>query len=207
VATIGGGSDHEPFVYHENLPGAGAGYGGPFGTYHSAYDDITSLRILDPGMHRAAAAARYTSAVVLRLADATYPDLRLGDLAQTLADRIAAFAQGTENPKRRALVVETLSRDAAAFIAAAKALDARADADVANADAKAAAVEYAKLRAAENGFYDATSTKWQRTLLYNVSGYASTMLPTLETTLDSSAGDAALKQLDAAFKAATNAAS
>ncbi|MGZ3551816.1 MAG: M28 family peptidase [Vulcanimicrobiaceae bacterium] len=207
VSPIGGGSDHEPFVYHENLPGAGASYGGPFGTYHSAYDDIASLRVLDPGMHRAAAAARYTSAVVLRLANATYPDLRLGDLGQMLADRIATFGQGKDEAARRAAVVQVLGRDAAAFVAAAKALDARADADVAQGDAKAAAAEYAKLRAAESGFYDATSTKWQRTLLYDVSGYSSTTLPSLETTLDSSAGDAALKQLDTAFKAATVAAS
>ena len=80
-------------MYHENIPGAGAGFGGPFGTYHSAYDDPTSLALLDPGYHRSAAAARFTSIAVLRLADAAYPDLRLTDLANELSDRIVAFAK------------------------------------------------------------------------------------------------------------------
>ncbi|HEY8298631.1 MAG TPA: M28 family peptidase [Candidatus Baltobacteraceae bacterium] len=207
VEAIGGGSDHEPFVYHENLPGAGAGFGGPFGTYHSAYDDPSSLRLFDPGMHRAASIARYTSVVVMRLADATYPDLRLGDVAQTLADRIAIFAKATDAPARRATVAADLGAQSAAFVTAAKALDARADADLARGDAAAAAADYGSLRAAEGAFYDASTAKWQRSLLYDVSGYASTTLPTLETTLDASGGDAALRQLDDAFKAATQAAS
>ncbi|MDQ2873246.1 MAG: M28 family peptidase [Candidatus Eremiobacteraeota bacterium] len=206
VDPIGGGSDHEPFVYHENLPGAGAGYGGPFGSYHSAYDDVASLRIFDPGMRRAAAAARYSSMVVLRLADASYPDLRLTDLAQTLAARITQFAGEKGETARRATVASTLELAANDFVVAAKALDARADADVARGDETAAASELAKLRAAERAFYDSATTKWQRSLLYDVSGYSSTTLPTLETTLDSN-GEPAQHALEAAFKAATQAAS
>jgi hypothetical protein len=136
VRPAGGGSDHEPFVYHENIPAAGAGYGGPFGTYHSAYDDPASLRVLDPGMHEAAAAARYTSIVVLRLADATYPDLR-----------------------------------------------SRADAAIAQGNADAADAAYVQLRASEDAFFQSDSSQWSRTLLYSVSGYEGTILPSLDDTL------------------------
>jgi N-acetylated-alpha-linked acidic dipeptidase len=207
VDPMGGGSDHEPFVYHEGLPGAGAGFGGPFGTYHSAYDDPASLRVFDPGMHRAAAAARYTSMVVLRLADAAYPDLRLADLAHELVSRITAFSKDRGNDARRAVVAKQLDDDAQAFLQAANALDARADAAVEGGDAAAAATEYAHFRAAEDAFFDSTAKTWQRSLLYSVSGYSSGMLPTLDDTLSSSTGDAALQKLDAAFKAATAAAS
>lgn len=207
VGTIGGGSDHEPFVYHEGLPGAGAGFGGPFGTYHSAYDDVTSLRVFDPGMHRAAAAARYTSVVVLRLADASYPDLRLADLASELNARIAAFAKGTADPARRATAAAELTQDAQAFLQAANALDARADAAIERGDNSAAASEYTRFRNAEDAFFEPAVATWQRSLLYSVSGYASGLLPTLEDTLSSTTGDAALNKLDAAFKAATGAAS
>jgi N-acetylated-alpha-linked acidic dipeptidase len=207
VDLIGGGSDHEPFVYHEGLPGAGAGFGGPFGTYHSAYDDPASLRIFDPGMHRAAAAARYTSAVVLRLADATYPDLRLADLANELAVRVTNFSKERGNDARRAAVAKQLGADAQGFVQAANALDARADAAIERGDAAAAAAEYARFRAAEDAFYDGAAKTWQRSLLYSVSGYSSGTLPTLEDTLSSSTGDAALQKLDAIFKAATVAAS
>jgi N-acetylated-alpha-linked acidic dipeptidase len=207
VSPMGGGSDHEPFVYHEGLPGAGAGFGGPFGTYHSAYDDPASLRIFDPGMHRAAAAARYTSMVVLRLADATYPDLRLADLANQLSVRITAFSKARGTDARRSAVTAELAQDAQAFVQAANALDARADAATERGDAAAAATEYTHFRAAEAAFFDGAAKSWQRSLLYSVSGYSSGMLPTLEDTLSSSTGDAALHKLDAAFKAATAAAS
>jgi N-acetylated-alpha-linked acidic dipeptidase len=206
VNPIGGGSDHEPFVFHENIPAAGAGYGGPFGTYHSAYDDPASLRIYDPGMHEAAAAARYTSILVLRLADATYPDLRLTLLAQALQQRVTTFAKATgTNDARRATVVAELQPDADAYLAAARALDARADAAVAQGDATAAAAAYAQLHASEDAFFQADSTKWTRTLLYSVSGYEGTILPSLDDTLGAN-GDAALATLNAAFKTAISAA-
>lgn len=85
---MGGGSDHEAFVYREGLPAAAAGDGGAFGTYHSACDDPASLRIFDPGMREADAAARYTGLLVLRLADAMYRDIRLGDLANAALQRV-----------------------------------------------------------------------------------------------------------------------
>ncbi len=206
VDPIGGGSDHEPFVYHQNIPAAGAGYGGPFGTYHSAYDDPASLRVFDPGMHEAAAIARYTSIVVLRLADAAYPDLRLTLLAQALQQRVTTFAKPTgRNDARRAAVAAQLQPDAEAYLTAAKALDAKADAALARGDTAAADAAYAKLRASEDAFFQPDSTKWTRTLLYSVSGYAGTVLPSLDDTLGVNA-DTALTTLNNAFKAATAAA-
>ena len=157
-------------------------------------------------MHEAAAAARYTSIVVLRLADATYPDLRLSLLAQALQARINSFAKATgTSDARRATVVGALQPEADAYVAAAKALDAKADTAIAQGDATAANAAYAQLRASEDAFFQADSTKWTRTLLYSVSGYEGTVLPSLDDTLGAN-GDAALTTLSAAFKAATAAA-
>jgi N-acetylated-alpha-linked acidic dipeptidase len=201
VDPIGGGSDHEPFVYHENIPAAAGAYGGPFGTYHSAYDDPASLSILDPGMHEAAAAARFTSIVVLRLADAAYPDLRLADLAKSLRDRIVAFGKEQGDDAQRAAVVAKLQPQADDFVAAASALDSRADSALQQNNASAAATDYAQLRAAEDAFFQPKATTWQRTLLYNVGGYQSSTLPSLDATLSPN-GDAALAELQSAFTAA-----
>ncbi|HEY5258375.1 MAG TPA: M28 family peptidase [Candidatus Baltobacteraceae bacterium] len=201
IGAIGGGSDHESFVYHENLPAAGAGYGGPFGTYHSAYDDPASLRILDPGMHYSVAASRFTSLLVLRLADATYPDVRLGALAHALRDRITAFAaEKTDDPARRAAVAAQLGLDADAFVTAADRLDAVADGDVRDGRTADAAAVYQDLRGSEAAFFDTQTTAWQRTLLYDLNGYTSSTLPTLDATLDPTTGAAALATLDTAFK-------
>jgi N-acetylated-alpha-linked acidic dipeptidase len=206
IYPIGGGSDHEPFVYHENLPAAGAGFGGPFGTYHSAYDDPASLRIFDPGMHYSVAATHFTSLLVMRLADAMAPDLRLGTVASALRDRIAAFAKETGSADRRAAVSTSLLHDADAYVTAANALDASADSAVAGGNIAAADAAYAHLRASESAFYDTETSKWQRSLLYDLNGYSSSVLPTLADTLDARSGAAALAKLHAAFVSATVAA-
>lgn len=179
VERTGGGSDHEPFVYHEGLPAAGAAYGGPFGTYHSAYDDPASLHILDPGMRYAVAAARYTTLVVLRLANATYPDLRLSDLATAVQQRVAG-AHDT------ALLFEAMQ-----FSEAAKALDADADAAVAAGDAARAAADQQRLRSAEAAFFNINAPEWNRSLLYSPTSADAAVLPTLQA--DSSEIEVALR--------------
>jgi N-acetylated-alpha-linked acidic dipeptidase len=165
VGPPGAGSDHEAFVYHEGLPAAGAGYGGPFGTYHSAYDDPASLRIFDPGMREADAAARYTGLLVLRLADAMYPDVRLGDLAADVQQRVTQ-ANAT-----------TVAPDAQAFVSAAAALDADADAAVAAGDAARASADQARLRNAEAAFFQGDAKTWNRSLLYSTERGAKPLPP------------------------------
>ncbi|MDQ2992211.1 MAG: M28 family peptidase [Candidatus Eremiobacteraeota bacterium] len=204
VDPVGGGSDHEAFVYHEGLPAAGGGFGGPFGSYHTAYDSVASLRIFDPGMHRSVAATHFTSLLVMRLADATYPDLRLNDVATALRDRIAAFAVETGNADRRGTVVAKLRLDADGYVVAASALDTAADAAVASGGDTG--VLAGRLRLSEAAFFNPNAPTWQRSLLYDLNGYTSSVLPTLPATLDPKSGDAALTQLDAAFVAATAAA-
>ncbi|HTU82527.1 MAG TPA: M28 family peptidase, partial [Candidatus Acidoferrales bacterium] len=53
----GGGSDHEPFLYLLGIPVLDFGFYGPFGVYHSAFDDLRYARTqADPNFvyHRAA---------------------------------------------------------------------------------------------------------------------------------------------------------
>ncbi len=207
VDPIGGGSDQEAFVYRQNLPAAGGGFAGPFGTYHSAYDDIASLKVLDPGMKSAVAAAHFTSLLVMRLADAQYPDLRLNDVALELRDRVAAFAQEKGSDDRRAVVVAKLTPLVTQYIAASAALDAAADSTVAADDVAGSNATYARLRASEAAFFDANAKTWQRSLLYDENGYTSSVLPTIEMTLDAKGGDAALTALATALANATSATS
>ncbi|HEY9179861.1 MAG TPA: M28 family peptidase, partial [Candidatus Baltobacteraceae bacterium] len=180
----GAGSDHEPFVYHEGLPAAGGGYGGPFGTYHSAYDDPASLRIFDPGMREADAAARYTGLVVLRLADAAYPDVRLGDPAKAILARVTDAK------------ASALTADAQALVAAANALDADADAAVTAGDTARASADQTRLRAAEAAFFNANASTWNRSLLYDLRS-KDWLLGSIATSTGT---------IDAALRAATRAA-
>ena len=184
VHAAGAGSDHEAFVYHEGLPAAGAGYGGPFGTYHSAYDDPASLHVFDPGMREADAAARYTGLLVLRLADAMYPDIRLTDLANAVLQRVTQAK------------VTALVSDAQAFVSAATALDADADAAVAQGNAERAKADQARLRNAEAAFFQSDAKTWNRSLLYSTQRGVD-LLPALEKDP---------QRIDAALRAATAAA-
>ncbi len=191
-----GGSDHEPFAFHESLPVAGAGFFGPFGTYHSAYDDIASLKIFDPGMHRAAAAARYTSLVVMRLASATVPDLRLSAVTDAMRARIAAWAKVDGSP-RRAEVVKALDAPVALFARRAAALDGRTNTALGDGKADDATCAYRDVRAAEAAFFAPGGTDaahWARSLLYGIADGAE-VLPTLDATLDAAHGTDALTQI------------
>ena len=188
VGDIGTGSDHEPFVFREGIPGTQAGYFGPFGTYHSAYDDVSSLAIYDPGMHRAAAIARYDTVVLMRLADAAIPDVREADVATALSTRLADFAKKDATPKRAA-VVAALTPAIAQFAYRAAHLDAEVDAAVAAGDAARIASAYAAVRATNAAFMvpeGIDAHGWARSLLTGPSP-----LPTLEDTLDEKTGDAA----------------
>ena len=118
--------------------------------------------------------------------NATYPDLRLGDLAIALQQRIAA-AKAT-----------ALLPDAQAFAAAAKALDADAGAALVRGDTARARADQHRLRSAEAALFNVNATTWNRSLLYTPSGPHADMLPQLES---------AAPAIDAALRAATAAAS
>ena len=200
VEPVGSGSDQEPFVYHENLLALGGGYGGPLGTYHSAYDDLSSLDVFDPGMHRAAAAARFTSLVTMRLADAAAPDVNLAPLADALRVRLRTYANIDATP-RRAFVVRALLPPLEEFSKHARDLDARVDAAVRSGDQMRIANAYASVRGVEAAFYapgGVNGSTWSRSLLYGQRDDAP-YLPSLDDALDPIHGEEALKTLLAAF--------
>ena len=206
VENIGGGSDHEAFVFRDGLPGVQAAFYGPFGTYHSAYDDIASLALLDPGMHRAAAVARYDTLVLMRLADSTIPDQRETDLAKALTARLTAFAKPEratadaakpDDSARRAVVSSALQPALDTFAKRAAVLDAQTDVAVASGDAARIAAAYAAIRANEAAFVvpeGIGKLHWARSTLFGED-----VLPTLDDTLDPQTGEAALATLIAAF--------
>jgi N-acetylated-alpha-linked acidic dipeptidase len=201
ISPAGTGSDHEPFTYHLGIPSAGIAYAGQFGTYHSAYDDPASLRVLDPGMIYARAAARYFSIVMLRLVDAPYPDLPLTDLAVALQRRLNAFANTNGDEVRRTAVVRALEPGVAQFSQLAASIDSSAQESLASNNLPA----LVQLRALDfqirSKFYvqnGIVGQPWQGSIVYNSDDAIST-LPSLETTLDPKLGDAALQQLVSAF--------
>ncbi|MGH7657232.1 MAG: M20/M25/M40 family metallo-hydrolase, partial [Gemmatimonadales bacterium] len=69
--VLGGGSDFEGFYNHLGIPALDFGFGGPGGTYHSAYDTWTWMETFgDPGYLSHTAAGKVTAVMMARLANA-----------------------------------------------------------------------------------------------------------------------------------------
>lgn len=89
VGDLGGGSDHVPFVQTLGIPGAGFGFGGRGGVYHSAYDAADWMeRFGDPGYRRHAAAASMLTVLAARLANAELLPYDFPGLAADLEKRV-----------------------------------------------------------------------------------------------------------------------
>ncbi|MDT8068925.1 MAG: M28 family metallopeptidase [Terriglobia bacterium] len=68
---IGSGSDHTVFLNHDGVPVIGLQFDGPYGVYHSVYDDFFWMNHFgDPGYRYHALMSKLWGAVALRLANA-----------------------------------------------------------------------------------------------------------------------------------------
>jgi N-acetylated-alpha-linked acidic dipeptidase len=96
----GGGSDFAGFYNHLGIPHLDWGFGGPYGVYHSQYDDFAWMsRFGDPQFTRHAATARVGAALMLRLANADVLPYDYVEFARTMrryvpAMQTAAAGQG-----------------------------------------------------------------------------------------------------------------
>lgn len=79
---LGSGSDYTAFLDHLGIASADFGMSTPGGEYHSAYDDLHTMRnYLDPGYTHHAVAAAYAGTLAMRLAEADTLPLRYSDYA------------------------------------------------------------------------------------------------------------------------------
>ncbi|HEV2879161.1 MAG TPA: hypothetical protein VGW96_06210, partial [Candidatus Eremiobacteraceae bacterium] len=202
ITAMGTGSDHESFQYHLNIPSASIFYGGVFGTYHSGYEDIASLKVFDPGMRYADAAARLYNVITLRLADAPYPDIQLHLDALAVERRLNAFANARGDEALRRRVAHTLQPYVDKFAQLSESVDQAVDQSVAYSNMSSLTNLRALTIQIRSAFYSPRGIPgepWQGSVLYNSDDVIST-LPSLETTLDPKNGKAALDQLVATFQ-------
>jgi len=119
----GGGSDFAGFYNHFGIPIADWGFGGPAGTYHSAYDTFNWMeRFGDPGFLYHATAASIAAAMAIRVADADILPYDYVEFARTMRRYIppmqrAFIAKGWDTTAIAPLVagIARLERSATAF--------------------------------------------------------------------------------------------
>ncbi|MGH7737571.1 MAG: M28 family peptidase [Candidatus Tyrphobacter sp.] len=92
VEAPGGGSDFEPFLYDAGVPIVDGGFAGPFGVYHSAFDDLRYAQTeADPGFVNHRALAQLLALEAYRLADEPLRSLyHLVSYADTMRDDVAS---------------------------------------------------------------------------------------------------------------------
>jgi N-acetylated-alpha-linked acidic dipeptidase len=71
IGTLGSGSDYTPFLQHAGVPATDIGSDGPYGVYHSAFDDYNwFVKFADPTFAYLQQQARVFGLEVLHMADA-----------------------------------------------------------------------------------------------------------------------------------------
>ncbi len=119
---LGSGSDYTVFLNRLGVPIVDMTFDGPYGVYHSMYDDYFRMtRIVDPGLRIMTGMAEVWGRAVLRLANAEILPLDF----VTYADRVGGFVEAVAEPAAAAgLDLEPLRERVARWRAAAEALDA-----------------------------------------------------------------------------------
>ena len=127
---IGSGSDHTVFLNHDGVPVIGLQFDGPYGVYHSVYDDFYWMNHFgDPGYRYHTAMSQLWGVVALRLANSELLPFNF----QTQAQKLREFVVEVENKKyaKSNLDLSTLLQRVDAFEGEGRALSQKL---MANAD-------------------------------------------------------------------------
>ncbi len=194
IGDLGSGSDYTPFLQHLGVPSTDIGSDGPYGVYHSVFDNYAWFkRFADPTFAYEQQQARVFGLEAIHMADADvlpYDDV-------TYAKEIAEYIEAAKRKATDAgLTLDTTAADAAAakLLAAAQVMYTR------QKDAPAGQNE-ALNAALRQGEEDLLSEKglpnrpWYKHTIYapgEYTGYAAVVIPGVNEALD--AKNAALAQ-------------
>jgi N-acetylated-alpha-linked acidic dipeptidase len=184
---LGSGSDYTVFLNHLGIPVADLSFDGPYGVYHSAYDNHNWVsRIGDPGFLYHAALVRIWGIAAMRLAT----DLVIPLDVAAYADRIDEFVRESA---RVAPISDELQQAVLALRDAARAVARDAERLRTSTDREAIAKLNRRLVAFERAFIDSAGIPgrpWYRHQLFAPKfTYAAEVLPALAEAGDT--GDAA----------------
>jgi N-acetylated-alpha-linked acidic dipeptidase len=167
---LGSGSDYTVFLNFLGVPAADITYTGPYGVYHSVYDNhLWVQKFGDPGFLRQTAMTRVWGVMALRLANADVLPMDYRDTASRVHEFVAEAVENANAAQKEALRPLTAAADR--FSAAAAATGARIEALLAGdaPDRRSAAVLDEALMKTERAFLDSSGLPgrpWYRHLLF-----------------------------------------
>ncbi len=201
VGTLGSGSDFTPFLQHAGVPSTDIGSGGPYGVYHSVFDNYNwFIKNADPTFVYEQQQARVFGLEILHMADA---DILPYDY-QAYGRAVAGYVSSAENHAKAAslgLDFTALNAASARFSAAGTAIHARQTAGTSDATQLNQA-----LRSAEEALLNPDGLphrSWYKHTIYapgEFTGYAAVVIPGVNEAID--AKDAAQAQPQVAALAA-----
>lgn len=188
INRLGSGSDYTVFLNFLGVPIADTTFTGPFGVYHSVYDNhLWMQKFGDPGFLRHAAMTRLWGVMAMRLANADVVPLDYRATADRVREFVAEARGGAGPAEKDALwpLIAAADRFAAAAGVAGSRVDALLAGDVPDRGA-ALRLDEALIRT-ERAFLDAAGLPgrpWYRHLLFAPKPtYAPEVLPGITESL------------------------
>jgi N-acetylated-alpha-linked acidic dipeptidase len=191
---LGSGSDYTVFLNFLGVPIVDMSFTGPYGVYHSAYDNhVWMKKFGDPGFARHAVMARVWGVMALRLANADIVPLDYRATAMRIREFVTETTDAAREGDRAALrpLAAAAERFESAATAAGSLIDTLLTRDTPNR-AATAALDRALIRT-ERAFLDPAgipNRPWYRHLLYAPRAtYAPEVLPGVTEALEAADRD------------------
>ena len=197
IGDLGSGSDYTPFLQHLGVPATDIGSDGPYGVYHSVFDNYAWFtKFADPTFVYEQQQARVFGLEVLHMADTDVLPYDYVTYAKEIAEYLTAAKLKAQDAGVR---LDTAAADAAAqkMLTAAQAVYTKQAAAPAAGDQALNAA----LRAAEASLLSASglpNRSWYKHTIYapgQYTGYAAVVIPGVNEALDAKKSEVAQQQL------------
>jgi N-acetylated-alpha-linked acidic dipeptidase len=206
VGVLGSGSDFTPFLQHAGVPSTDIGSGGPYGVYHSVFDNYNwFIKFADPTFVYEQQQARVFGLEILHMADADVLPYDYAAYGKAIAGYVTkASAKAKEESLQDDF--SSLSSAAARFTAAGAAIHAKQLA----VPAQAAPLNHA-LRAAEAALLNPAGLPhrdWYKHTIYapgEFTGYAAVVIPGVNEGIEAKDAPRTQTQINALTTALNNA--
>jgi N-acetylated-alpha-linked acidic dipeptidase len=208
VGDLGSGSDYTPFLQHAGVPSTDIESSGPYGVYHSTFDDFAWYTAnADPHFDYLQEMARILGLEALRMADADVLPYDYVAYAHAISDYLAAAKQKAKDANLDSLDFAPAEAAAARMTEAAQrayVLEAAPGGDLARLNDALRQTEAALMTDA-----GLPNRPWYRHLIYapgEFTGYAAVVIPGVNEAIDASNANLAAQQLSVLTQALDRAA-
>ncbi|MFP5205103.1 MAG: M28 family metallopeptidase [Acidobacteriota bacterium] len=208
IGDLGSGSDYTPFLQHAGVPSTDIGSEGPYGVYHSAFDDFAWFKQnADPDFQYLQEIARVLGLETIRMADADVLPYDYVAYARAIGVYLDAARRKAGDAHLGGLDFASAEGADARFLSAAQRVYGLEAAPSGNVDRLNAA-----LRATEDAFLDSAGLPgrpWYKHLIYapgEYTGYAAVALPGVTEAIEARNAPLAAQQLEALTRALDGAA-